>query len=41
MPRSAALGTALKYAQLGSPVGKAQVDRWSIMGDKKKRYDIR
>jgi enoyl-CoA hydratase/carnithine racemase len=41
MSRTAALATALKYPQLGSPVGKAQVDRWAIMGDKKKRYDIR
>lgn len=41
MPRSAALATALKYPQLGNPVGKAEINRWSIMGDKQKKYDIR
>ena len=40
MPRSAALATALKYAQLGSPLGKQQVDRWSIMG-RGKTYSVR
>jgi enoyl-CoA hydratase/carnithine racemase len=40
LPRSAALATALKYSQIGNPVGKAEVDRWSIMG-KTKKYTVR
>lgn len=36
LPRSVALRTALKYCQVGNPVGTAQVDRWSIMGQAKK-----
>lgn len=32
MPRSAALQTALKYCQLGNPIGTAQVDRFAVMG---------
>ncbi|MGE0387134.1 MAG: enoyl-CoA hydratase/isomerase family protein [Gammaproteobacteria bacterium] len=38
--RNAALSMALKYCQLGNPVGTAQVDRWAIMG-KAKKYDVR
>jgi enoyl-CoA hydratase/carnithine racemase len=40
MTRSTALQTALKYCQLGNPVGTAQVDRWSIMG-RAKTYETR
>jgi enoyl-CoA hydratase/carnithine racemase len=40
MPRSIALQTALKYCQLGNPVGTAQVDRWDIMG-KAKQFETR
>ena len=29
LPRSAAVNNALKYCQLGNPLGKAEVDRWS------------
>jgi enoyl-CoA hydratase/carnithine racemase len=32
MPRSVALRTALKYCQIGNPVGTAQVDRAALMG---------
>ncbi|MDB5986497.1 MAG: enoyl-CoA hydratase/isomerase family protein [Nevskia sp.] len=39
-PRSIALQTALKYTQLGNPIGMAQVDRWAIMG-KSKTFDVR
>ncbi|MDB5430159.1 MAG: enoyl-CoA hydratase [Caulobacter sp.] len=35
MPRSVALQTALKYCQLGNPVGTAQVDRASLMAGAK------
>jgi enoyl-CoA hydratase/carnithine racemase len=34
MPRSVALRTALKYCQIGNPVGTAQVDRAALMGTK-------
>lgn len=30
LPRSAAVSNAHKYCQLGNPIGKAQVDRWSL-----------
>ena len=30
LPRSAAVKNALKYCQLGNPIGKAQVDRWKM-----------
>ena len=40
LPRGMALQTALKYCQLGNPVGTAQVDRWDIMG-KAKQYETR
>jgi len=30
MPRSAAVNNALKYCQLGNPIGRAEVDRWSV-----------
>jgi enoyl-CoA hydratase/carnithine racemase len=40
MGRTAALQTALKYTQIGNPIGKAEVDRWSIMG-KDKTFDLR
>lgn len=40
MTRSAGLATALKYPQLGNPAGKAEVDRWAVMG-KAKQYAIR
>lgn len=40
MPRGAALSAGLKYAQLGNPVGKTQVDRPAIMGSEKK-YSVR
>lgn len=29
MPRSAAVNNALKYCQLGNPIGTAEVDRWN------------
>ncbi|MBR0652008.1 hypothetical protein GXW78_20255 [Roseomonas terrae] len=29
MPRHAATANALKYTQLGNPIGRAEVDRWS------------
>ncbi|NMJ44443.1 enoyl-CoA hydratase/isomerase family protein [Roseomonas sp. JC162] len=29
MPRHAAMTNALKYTQLGNPIGRAEVDRWS------------
>lgn len=35
LPRSAALQTALKYTQLGNPLGVSAVDRTSIMAGKK------
>tara|TARA_R110000803_G_scaffold56917_1_gene114419 strand:- start:28998 stop:29792 length:795 start_codon:yes stop_codon:yes gene_type:complete len=34
MPRSVALRTALKYCQVGNPVGTAQVDRAALMSTK-------
>lgn len=40
LPRSAALQTALKYCQLGNPVGTAQVDRFAVMG-KAKSFEVR
>ena len=30
MPRSTAVANALKYCQLGNPIGRAEVDRWSV-----------
>lgn len=38
--RTPALQSALKYCQLGNPVGTAQVDRFAIMG-KAKTYSVR
>jgi enoyl-CoA hydratase/carnithine racemase len=40
LPRSAALAGGLKYPQVGNTIGKAEVDRWSIMG-KAKKYEVR
>jgi enoyl-CoA hydratase/carnithine racemase len=40
MPRTTALRTALKYCQIGNPIGTAQVDRWALMGMQKK-YETR
>ncbi|MDB5420851.1 MAG: enoyl-CoA hydratase/isomerase family protein [Brevundimonas sp.] len=40
MPPSVALKTALKYTQVGNPIGKAEVNRAEIMGAAKK-YTIR
>jgi enoyl-CoA hydratase/carnithine racemase len=40
MPRTTALRTALKYCQIGNPIGTAQVDRWALMG-KQKKYETR
>jgi enoyl-CoA hydratase/carnithine racemase len=40
LPRSAALRTALKYCQLGNPIGTAQVDRPAVMTAAKK-FEIR
>ena len=41
MPRSVALATALKYCQLGNPVGTTQVSREALMADKAKKYSVR
>lgn len=41
MPRSVALKTALKYCQIGNPVGTGQIDRAALMADKKKKYSVR
>lgn len=41
MPRSVALQTALKYCQVGNPVGMAQVDRAKLMADKARKFTIR
>lgn len=41
MPRSVALKTALKYCQIGNPVGTTQVNRASLMANKNKAYDVR
>lgn len=30
MPRHAAVANALKYTQLGNPIGRAEIDRWSV-----------
>lgn len=40
LPRQAALQMALKYTQIGNPIGKAQVDRWAVQG-KGKGFTIR
>ena len=40
MTRSAAMQTALKYCQLGNPIGTAQVDRAALMGAAK-TYETR
>lgn len=40
MSRTTALQTALKYCQLGNPIGTAQIDRRAIMG-KPKSYETR
>ncbi|WP_242123969.1 enoyl-CoA hydratase/isomerase family protein [Sphingobium sp. Sx8-8] len=40
-PRQIALQTGLKYCLLGNPVGIAQVDRWSLMGQGKIPYEMR
>ncbi|KKC25241.1 enoyl-CoA hydratase [Sphingomonas sp. SRS2] len=40
MNRSSALQSALKYTQLGNPIGKAEVDRPAIMA-KAKTFDVR
>lgn len=39
-PRSIAIQMALKYTQLGNPIGLSQVDRWSIQG-KAKSFTLR
>lgn len=41
MGRSTALKNALKYPQLGNPVGVPQVDRAALMANKSKKYTIR
>jgi enoyl-CoA hydratase/carnithine racemase len=41
LPRSVALNTALKYCQLGNPIGTAQVSREDIMANKDKKYVLR
>lgn len=41
MPRSVALATALKYCQLGNPVGTKQVSREALMADKAKKFSVR
>lgn len=41
MPRSVALANALKYPQIGNPVGVPQVDRDALMADKAKKYTLR
>ncbi len=38
--RTTAMQTALKYCQIGNPIGTAQVDRWAVMG-KTKTYTVR
>ena len=40
MPRSMALQAALKYTQIGNPLGMPQVDRASLMGQRK-TFDVR
>lgn len=40
MPRSVALRTALKYCQIGNPVGTSQVDRAALMGTRQ-GYTVR
>lgn len=41
LPRSVALANALKYPQIGNPVGVPQVDRAALMADKAKTYTVR
>ena len=41
MPRSVALATAMKYCQIGNPLGVPQVDRASLMADKAKKFSLR
>ena len=41
MPRSVALATALKYCQLGNPVGTMQISREALMADKAKKFSVR
>jgi enoyl-CoA hydratase/carnithine racemase len=40
MPRSAALANALKFTQIGNPLGIPQVDRQAVMG-RAKNFNIR
>ncbi|MCW1384811.1 enoyl-CoA hydratase/isomerase family protein [Novosphingobium sp. KCTC 2891] len=41
MPRSVALANALKFPQIGNPVGVPQVDRAALMADKAKKFSLR
>lgn len=41
MPRSVALANALKYPQIGNPVGVPQVNRQALMADKAKKFRLR
>jgi len=41
LPRSVALATALKYCQIGNPVGVPQVDRAALMANKAKTFTLR
>ncbi len=41
MPRSVALKTALKYCQIGNPIGTEQVNRTTLMANKDKKFDVR
>ncbi len=41
LPRSAALGMGMSYTTIGNPIGTAQVDRNSLMANKKKQFDVR
>lgn len=41
LPRSVALMQALKYCQIGNPVGVPQVNRAALMADKAKQFTLR
>ncbi len=41
LPRSAALAGAMRYCQIGNPVGTAQIDRAAIMSDKSRSFALR
>ncbi|WP_226019175.1 enoyl-CoA hydratase/isomerase family protein [Novosphingobium sp. FKTRR1] len=41
LPRSVALAGALRFPQIGNPVGVPQVDRGALMADKSKKYTLR